>query len=265
MSVNSNDSYYAVASNSCGNVASSVVSLNYIQPPAAPIVSVSQSAIFCEGESATLTVQNPCSGCTFNWIPTNESSASIQVYTSNSYYVIMSNNCGSVSSSPQSITAYSIPPIPVITVNGNELQSSSASGNQWYLNGNPISGATEQTYTASQSGSYFVTVTSNICMSQSNPVSVVRTGINQLKQGSQIAVFPNPTTGVVSIQFSKEEKNMLIEVFDVAGKRVFQSTASSVSANEVKTLNLSDLANAVYELRIKTDENFSTTQLVIRK
>src|ERR1700674_5215227 len=40
------------------------------------------------------------------------------------------------------------------------LTSSSASGNQWYLNGNPIGGATAQQYIATASGDYTVTANS---------------------------------------------------------------------------------------------------------
>jgi len=37
-----------------------------------------------------------------------------------------------------------MPPIPQITQNGLAIMSSSATGNQWFLNNNPISGATNQ-------------------------------------------------------------------------------------------------------------------------
>lgn len=56
-------------------------------------------------------------------------------------------------------------PVPTISPNGTVdlcqgdsvlLTSSASSGNQWYLNSSPISGATGQTYYASQNGTYTV-------------------------------------------------------------------------------------------------------------
>jgi hypothetical protein len=65
------------------------------------------------------------------------------------------------------------------------LTSSSASGNQWYLNGNPIGGATAQTYIATASGNYTVTVTSSGCTSAPSAATTV-------------TVNPAPSTPVVT-------------------------------------------------------------------
>ncbi len=53
------------------------------------------------------------------------------------------------------------------------LTSSVSSGNQWYRDGNQLSGETGQTYTASEEGSYTVEFTdANSCKALSNPVDV---------------------------------------------------------------------------------------------
>jgi hypothetical protein len=54
---------------------------------------------------------------------------------------------------------------PVITQNGNVLTSSPALSYQWYLDGQIIPGATSQSTTVSQSGSYSVVVDGNQCSS----------------------------------------------------------------------------------------------------
>ena len=74
-------------------------------------------------------------------------------------------------------TNVSCPAIPTPTISGGSqfctgntvtLTSSSATGNQWYLNGNPIGGATNQTYDAGNAGGYTVIVTINGCSSASS-------------------------------------------------------------------------------------------------
>src|SRR5205085_8888086 len=63
---------------------------------------------------------------------------------------------------------------------------SSASGNQWFLGGNAITGATGQTYNAMQSGSYtVVVVTAGACSSAASAATVV-------------TVNPTPSTPAVN-------------------------------------------------------------------
>src|SRR4051795_4155501 len=53
------------------------------------------------------------------------------------------------------------------------LTSSSASGNQWFLNGNVIGGATNNTYSATTTGNYTVTVTASGCSSAASAATSV--------------------------------------------------------------------------------------------
>src|SRR5206468_3427434 len=82
------------------------------------------------------------------------------------------NGCSSAPSAATTVTVNPIPATPTITPGGPTtfcaggsvtLTSSSASGNQWSVNGSPIGGATSQQYIANASGDYTVVVTSNGC------------------------------------------------------------------------------------------------------
>src|SRR5205807_4497633 len=90
--------------------------------------------------------------------------------------------CSSAPSAATAVTVNPIPATPTITPGGPTtfcaggsvtLTSSSANGNQWFLNGNPIGGATNQTFNASASGSYTVKVTSLGCTSAASAATVV--------------------------------------------------------------------------------------------
>ena len=73
---------------------------------------------------------------------------------------VTASGCTSASSAAASVMVNAIPAAPTITPGGPTtfctggsvmLTSSSATGNQWLLNGNPIGGATNQTFSATAS------------------------------------------------------------------------------------------------------------------
>ena len=74
----------------------------------------------------------------------------------------------------------STPATPTISQAGLTLTSSSATGNQWYLNGILIPGATGTTYTATANGTYTVVVTTGGCSSATSaPVVIINVGIDE--------------------------------------------------------------------------------------
>ena len=121
---------------------------------------------FCEGGSVTLT-SSSASGNQWYLDGNPIGGATNQSYNANTSgnYVVSVNaaGCPNNPSTPTTVTVNPTPTPPTITPDGPTtfcaggdvtLTSSSASGNQWYLNGNPIGGATNQTYMGTASGNY---------------------------------------------------------------------------------------------------------------
>ena len=89
-----------------------------------------------------------------------------------------------------------------ITLNGNVLQSSAATGNQWFNQNGLISGATNQNYTPTINGDYYTIVTVNGCSSDiSNKIHIVINGIkNSAENNEKINIYPNPVTNELFIE-----------------------------------------------------------------
>ncbi|ANE50854.1 hypothetical protein SY85_10410 [Flavisolibacter tropicus] len=108
--------------------------------------------------------------------------SSISTSDAASYDVVVTGDCGSVTSAAALLTVNVIPVTPGITTNGLTtfcqggsviLTSSANSGNQWFKDGVAINGATAQSYTVTTSGNYTVRTTRNNCTSEFAAVAPV--------------------------------------------------------------------------------------------
>ncbi|WP_316753535.1 gliding motility-associated C-terminal domain-containing protein, partial [Pedobacter gandavensis] len=164
--------------------------------PTTPVITAIHKE-FCEGSSTILT----SSSATGNqWYKEGLAidGATEQTYTateSGKYTLVVTlNNCASLVSEAVVLIAHPIPTTPVITAIHKEfcegsntiLTSSSATGNQWYKEGLAIEGATESTYTATESGKYTLVVTLNNCASLVSEAVV-------------LIAHPIPTTPVITV------------------------------------------------------------------
>ena len=110
------------------------------------------------------------------------------------------------------------PVSPIIEYNNNVFSLTNHDGSssiQWTLNGQPIVGATELTYTPTQSGDYAVIV--NIgCPAISENLSVVSVG--EELELVEMLVYPNPSNGLANINAPITSER--VEILDATGRLV---------------------------------------------
>jgi hypothetical protein len=121
-----------------------------------------------------------------------------------------------------------------------------------------ISGATNQSYTATANGDYAVIVTSNTCSDSSDCYSVTGLGIIENDFGSSVQLYPNPTNGSFSINLGESYDNITITVADLRG-RIIQSK----KYNESQLLNLKiDVPTGVYLLFLVSKDKKAVIKLI---
>jgi hypothetical protein len=225
-----------VDANGCLGTASKAVNVY----PAS--VQITGNPVICNSTSTTLTATS-ANGTIFSW-SSGQNTAAITVTQAATYTVTVTTANTCTASASVSVSA-PIVSTPVITQNGNILSSSASSGNQWYLGGNLLNGATAQNYTATQSGNYTVIVTDgNGCTSAaSNAVNVNINGIENVLAES-ITVYPNPATTALFID-AGALPIAEISIFNITGRLV-----SLIKAPQSKSLDISQLPAGAYLLEI---------------
>ncbi len=138
---------------------------------------------------------------------------------------------------------------PTVTVNGTVLTSSAATGNQWYLDGNPVPGATAATYTITASGMYSVKVTAGNCSNTSAAIPVNATGITKVLPEGSMVLYPVPVTGTLHLNLSSSINDPALyqlSLTDQVGREVYKLNALQYK-NE---LPMQQLSAGVYFVRI---------------
>ncbi|MDQ2770890.1 MAG: T9SS type A sorting domain-containing protein [Bacteroidota bacterium] len=163
--------------------------------------------------------------------------------------------CGGASSTATvTINALPAPPTLSVVYNGSTttLTSSAATGNQFYLNGTAIAGATGQTYvvsgTPAQYGSYTVTTTSaQGCASLPSTAVVVTATAKQLAAAT-LQLYPNPTPGgLLTVALTGAHQSVQLTVLNAVGQVVYRGTLAAAATQQ--QLDLSALPSGVYLLR----------------
>lgn len=177
--------------------------------------------------------------------------------------LVVTNSMGSDTTSFISfITVLPQPATPTMTVSGDTITSSAAFAYQWYFTNSSISGATDQSYIATQSGNYFVMVTdTNGCSQAANPVSVVVSDVSVLETAG-LSIYPNPAGAYCLIQ-TKHTAVASLSLTDATGRRM---KISSTAERDGLKLFLGDVPAGLYYLSVQDLKGKRyTTKLTISK
>jgi len=140
-----------------------------------------------------------------------------------------------------------------ILVNGITLTSwQTGSTYQWLDCNNgyaAISGATNQSYTATANGSYAVEITKNNCTDTSACYEVTNIGISEALLKNTLLIFPNPAHNEITINLGTIAKTLDIQLVDLTGKLI--KTVSAKNASSAK-LQL-NLPAGLYFVKVSAD------------
>jgi len=131
---------------------------------------------------------------------------------------------------------------------------------QWLdcTNGNiPISGETNQSFTATVNGDYAVEVTQNSCTDTSLCVTVNNVGIKEIQPNIyNLSIYPNPSHGLFTLEYNFD-KPVQIEVLTIHGKLILKRELTENS----NVINLSDQPSGMYFINV----SFGDSQKITRK
>ncbi len=245
---------------------SDTVVLSYLPPPVAPSVS---AGISCGKGLVTLTASGAPSGGYYNWYDslnattpyTNQTATFVTdtITRQRTYYVSAVNSLGCEGAwAPAQANVVNLDPAVIIVTGSSTLQSNYDTGNQWYLDGTVIVGATNKTLQINQSGDYKLTVSSQGC-SVSTDKEMVVTGIDE--KSTDINAYPNPVKGKLTIEASGNE-NASGDLYNALGEHITTLNFSFDGQQQSATYNFSRESAGIYLVRVGQGDKVTVIRIV---
>ncbi|WP_276499597.1 S8 family serine peptidase [Pontibacter litorisediminis] len=156
---------------------------------------------------------------------------------------------------------------PKVTREGKDLISSQPEGNQWYLDGQPLEGATGQRITPTLNGQYSVIAFKNGCVSEMSLAYRYEVETAERNVGPELMVFPNPSAdGKFSYTVeTAAPENLTLTVVDLLGKQLYAATVKQINGQYKGMFDLSKHANGLYIVRLQHGDQVYTRKIMIRK
>ena len=168
----------------------------------------------------------------------------------------------------------STPAAPLLSLISNLLVNNMAGKYRWYFSpynayvGSLIGGASDQTYhphSALGGAGYYYTIldTANCPSDPSNIIYIALLKVKSLNT-SDVRVYPNPTSGIVNLDWSGRVVNAQVDVYSVVGQAMLHEEIISQSAHEVNMGNLPE-GNYIIALRDNDDGSVATYKVFLKK
>lgn len=239
----------------CENSDTLTVTVNLL-----PVVDAGANQTVCTGTSVTLTATGAPdlawnNGIT-NGVPFNAA-------TAGQYIVTGTDANGCVDKDTLVLTLHAVPSINLgadMTLCSNHFPVN-LNGPGGYAAYSWSNGATTQNTTGAQAGAYVLTVTNNNGCQDKDTVMIISDPCLGLVENNTLtySMHPNPASNTVLIETNVENSEVM--VYMANGQVLFTQQNTSATF----TLNLTDLADGMYWIKVVSSEGTIAKQLIIRK
>lgn len=151
--------------------------------------------------------------------------------------------------------------------NGNWLQIGTVAGTQTTFTDPTYSSFTNPIYRVDVSwiSSHVCTPTrASVNTSLSNAKAITQTGINNISSNEVFKVYPNPSSGLLSLYFKANPvASIEISLLNTIGQIVYSENHEFTKGEIKNELNLSNYSEGIYLLRVKAGDSFSYSKVII--
>jgi PKD repeat protein len=188
-------------------------------------------------------------------------SVGANTYNSSGNYIdtLSSNNsCDSVVSTEVSLSYLEV---EIILIN-NALQANTLLGNPTSYLWNTVE--TTSSIQINGAGDYWMIATdANDCISDTVFYTVIHSLIDNLF-ASGFNIYPNPTTGIVNIEFVNISEDTKVKLYNVLGEIIAEKIVVKTDRKTTMKVDLSSFAKGIYFVELESEKSIVNRKLILR-
>ena len=251
--------------------------IDVVQKPVKPVIDY---GTYSKGECLKedpiiLSVSNIVPDITYKWYRNGallNTSSTVETRDAGRYYVTADNVTCSDSAS-LTIDLPQILPEPQIYVQGPPVWMLSTVSNpnylyRWYFNGTAITGAEVNSYVAGQKlGLYRVAISDDgICYAFSDTLRIPKgiTGIEDTDPFSEVKIYPNPTSGLFTIEMNNSIfGELVIDIFSQKGSKVLKINIEKTTEHFSTQIDLNGQSKGMYLVNLSLDKYRAVRKVLV--
>ncbi|MDQ3190472.1 MAG: T9SS type A sorting domain-containing protein, partial [Bacteroidota bacterium] len=241
--------------NNCTNTDDVEVTVN-----ALPTVTANTtSSAVCDGDMVTLTGSGADS---YVWDNSVTDAVAFTPATTTTYTVTgtdANTNCTNTASATVTVTIVGI----TTTVTNETITADNASATYQWIDCNnnnaPIAGETAQSFTATVNGDYAVIVTENNCSETSACVNIMTVGLETLKTGNNLSVYPNPARENITLTSGSDFNGAIVKVISLTGQTLI---ATKINSGNSHSIDMSTYAPGLYFIEVNQNGEVSRMKVM---
>ncbi|MBI5008098.1 MAG: VCBS repeat-containing protein [Bacteroidia bacterium] len=264
--------YQLEISNASGcSIRTNIVDIVVNASPVKPIIDTSNyDKNMCIGEKPLkISIFNPIENYNYTWYkngaPTGTMTYIEDFLEDGTYYVEADLNGCKSNSEVITLDFKEAMPKPVIDVKGPVVwyltTNSKAEHYKWYYNGSQISDALSSTYIAGQKlGIYRVSISNDgVCYRISDAVTIPAspglTGIEDSDPFEGVKIYPNPTTGIFTIELNNNVfGELVIDIITQNGSKILNIRFDKSTEHFMSQIDLSGQPSGMYLVNLAIDK-----------
>jgi hypothetical protein len=174
------------------------------------------------------------------------------------------NECGTVQSQNYAVTVNPTPTMPSFIVQNHTLISNTDLGNQWYLNGAPVTtNGNARQFTAANGGTVALLISLKGCQSPlASSVTITPMQANDL----ELDTYPNPNNGQFELRIETGiQAYFTIDIFNDQSQLLYRKQKVFVDKLLVEPVDLTGVASGTYIVRVYNAEASQVVKVIIRR